>query len=281
MNIAVVVTTYNRPDALSAVLNGFRDQRDQEFELIVADDGSTVDTRAVVERFRGDCPFPVRHVWQEDQGFRAAAVRNRAVASTTADYIIFVDGDCVPSMDFVRAHRRLAERGFFLGANRVLLSPALTQEVLAMGLSIHRWRWRDWVQAWFTRKVNRVLPLMTLPDGGFRKWHPGRWQGIKTCNLSLWRSDLVRVNGLDEAYEGWGLEDSDLVIRLINAGLRHKSARFAAPVFHLWHPEQNRTGLPGNKARLEALLQSKASRSSMGFDQYGRPDEGRTGLRKV
>jgi glycosyltransferase involved in cell wall biosynthesis len=269
MNIAVVVTTYNRPGALEAVLNGFRDQRDQDFQVIVADDGSTVETRSVVERFRQDSPFPVRHVWQEDQGFRAAAVRNRAVASTSADYIIFVDGDCVPSIDFVRAHRRLAERGCFLGGNRVLLSPGLTQDVLARGLSIHRWGWRDWMQAWLQRKVNRVLPLMILPDGPFRKWHPGRWEGIKTCNLSLWRSDLVRVNGLDEAYQGWGLEDSDLVIRLINAGVRHKSARFAAPVFHLWHPEQNRTMLPENQARLEALLQSKANRSVMGLDHYG------------
>ncbi len=269
MKTAVVVTTYNRPDALSAVLDGFRDQRDQAFELIVADDGSTAETRSVVETVRRQCAFPVRHVWQEDQGFRAAAVRNRAVASTGAEYIIFVDGDCVPSVDFVRAHRRLAEPGYFLGANRVLLSAFLTRDVLARRLPIHRWGWRAWLQAWFTRKVNRVLPLMTLPDGAFRKWHPGRWQGIKTCNLSLWRSDLVRVNGLDEAYQGWGLEDSDLVIRLIHAGVRHKSARCAAPVFHLWHPEQNRTGLPDNQARLEALLQSKTSRSSMGLDQYG------------
>lgn len=269
MKTAVVVTTYNRPDALSAVLEGFCHQRDQAFELIVADDGSAPETRAVAEAFRRRCAFPVRHVWQEDQGFRAAAVRNRAVASTAADYIIFVDGDCVPSIGFVGAHRRLAEPGCFLGANRVLLSAGLTRDVLARGLPIYRWGWRAWMQAWLKREVNRLLPLMTLPDGAFRKWHPGRWQGVKTCNFSLWRSDLVRVNGLDEAYQGWGLEDSDLVIRLLNAGVHHKSARFAAPVFHLWHPEQNRAGLPDNQARLEALLQSKASRALMGLDHDG------------
>jgi glycosyltransferase involved in cell wall biosynthesis len=269
MKTAVVVTTYNRPDALSAVLAGCRHQRDQEFELIVADDGSTPETRSVVEAFRRQTRLSVRHVWQEDQGFRAAAIRNRAVASTTADYIIFIDGDCVPSREFVHAHKRLAEPGCFLGANRVLLSAELTKAVLTRQIPIHAWSWRTWMGAWIRREVNRVLPLMTLPDGWFRKWQAHRWQGIKTCNFSVWRSDLIRVNGLDEAYQGWGLEDSDLVIRLLNAGLRHKSARFAAPVFHLWHPEQDRAGLPDNQARLDALRRSKASRSSVGLDHYG------------
>lgn len=268
MKAAVVITTYNRPDALAAVLEGFRGQQDADCELIVADDGSTEDTRAVVERFQTRSPMPVRHVWQEDCGFRAAAVRNRAVAATGADYIIFLDGDCVPSRHFVRAHKRLAEPGYFLGANRLLLSPEFTQAVLAQQISIHTWSWREWMQAWRRREVNRLLPLLSLPDGPFRKWRPRRWQGIKTCNLSVWRSDLVRVNGLDEAYEGWGLEDSDLVIRLIHAGVKHKSARFAAPVFHLWHPEQDRAALPENQARLQALLTSNRVRSSRGLDHH-------------
>lgn len=267
MKAAVVITTYNRPDALAAVLDGFRCQQDGDYEVIVADDGSTEDTRAVVERFRARSPVPVRHVWQEDRGFRAAAIRNRAVAATDADYIIFLDGDCVPAPYFVRAHKRLAEPGYFLGANRLLLSPEFTKAVLAERTPIHAWGWRQWVQAWRRRDVNRLFPLVTLPDGPFRKWRPRRWQGIKTCNLSVWRADLVRVNGLDEAYEGWGLEDSDLVIRLLHAGVKHKSARFTAPVFHLWHPEQDRSMLPENRARLEALLKSDRVRSTIGMDR--------------
>jgi predicted glycosyltransferase involved in capsule biosynthesis len=110
---------------------------------------------------------------------------------------------------------------------------------------------------------------MVLPNWSFRKWSPERWKGIKTCNLSVWRRDLVRVNGFDEQYQGWGLEDSDLVIRLLHAGVQHKSARFAAPVFHLWHREQDRRRLPDNQRRLEGLLRSHTVRADVGLDQYG------------
>lgn len=268
MKIVVVVTTYNRPDALALVLEGFYAQIDQNFELIVADDGSSAHTASVVEEFRRRDRFPVRHVWQEDLGFRAAAIRNRAVAASSADYVVFTDGDCVPSSGFVRAHKRLAEPGYFLGANRVLLSPTLTAQVVAKRIPVHAWHWSKWAWAWAQRDVNRFLPLLRLPDGTFRKREPGRWEGIKTCNLSVWRSDLVRVNGLDESYEGWGLEDSDLVIRLLHAGVKHKSARFAAPVFHLWHAEHDRQGLGHNQNRLDRRLRSQDVRAIKGLDRY-------------
>jgi glycosyltransferase involved in cell wall biosynthesis len=269
MNTAVIVTTYNRPDALALVLEGYCAQTDREFSLVVADDGSTEETAAVVQQFARRGGLSVTHVWQEDRGFRAAAIRNRAVASANADYIIFTDGDCVPCCRFVEAHKMLAEPGCFLGSNRVLLGESFTNRVLSERLPLHTWRWQDWARAWFRRDVNRLLPLITLPDGAFRKRSPDRWEGIKTCNLSAWRSDLVRVNGLDESYEGWGLEDSDLVIRLIHAGVKHKNARCAAPVFHLWHREQDRLGLAMNQKRLNELLRSTAVRAAAGLDQYG------------
>ncbi len=268
MDVAVIVTTYNRPDALAAVMDGYFEQSDRNFELIVADDGSTAETRALVESYRSRAPVPVRHVWQEDAGFRAAAVRNRALAASDAAYVIFTDGDCVPARGFVAAHRRLCRPGFFLAANRVLLSEACTRKALAAKTPIHRWNWRAWLQAWARRDVNRLLPLLTLPDSGWRTREPQRWKGVKTCNLSAWREDLVRVNGLDESYEGWGLEDSDLVIRLLHAGVKHKSARFAAPVFHLWHAENDRTQLTRNQQRLDELLHSGQTRAALGLDQY-------------
>ena len=267
MKTTVIVTTYNRPDALAVVLEGYCGQSDQEFWLVVADDGSKEETAEVVRQFARRTPFPVTHIWHEDRGFRAAAIRNRAVASTDADYVVFTDGDCVPSRHFVRVHKQLAEPGYFLGSNRVLLSAGLTSRVLHQRLPIYAWNGMNWALSWVRRDVNRVLPLMQLPNGPFRKWTPRRWKGIKTCNFSAWRTDLIHVNGLDESYEGWGLEDSDLVIRLLHAGVKHKNARMAATVFHLWHPEQDRMRLPANQKRLDDLLRSTTVRAAIGLDQ--------------
>jgi glycosyltransferase involved in cell wall biosynthesis len=268
MKLAVIVTTYNRPDALAAALEGYAAQDTHAFELLIADDGSADDTRRVIDEHARHSPFPLRHVWQEDRGFRAAAIRNRALAATAADYVIFSDGDCVPPRQFVSRHRALAEPGFFLSGNRILLSEHFTAEVLHRHLPIHHWRAAHWIAAWLRRDVNRALPLLALPDGAFRKRAPQRWKGVKTCNLSAWRRDLLAVNGLDESYSGWGLEDSDLVIRLLRAGIRHKSARFAAPVYHLWHPEFDRSRLAENQRRLDEILASPRTEALTGVNQY-------------
>jgi len=119
--------------------------------------------------------------------------------------------------------------------------------------------------------VNRFTPLLRLPDGAFRKRGARKWEGVKTCNLSVWRRDLLRVNGLDESYAGWGLEDSDLVIRLLHAGVLRKSVRFAAPVFHLWHKENDRTRLSDNRRRLQEVLHSNRTRAVVGLDRYLEP----------
>src|SRR5688572_19913043 len=128
MRTAVIVTTYNRPDALDAALEGYLAQDDTSFELPIADDGSRDDTRALVEACARRAPFPVKHVWQEDLGFRAGAARNRALAQTSADYVIFSDGDCVPPSFFVSRHVALARPGCFLAGNRVLLTERFTAE---------------------------------------------------------------------------------------------------------------------------------------------------------
>jgi glycosyltransferase involved in cell wall biosynthesis len=268
MRAAVVVPTYNRPDALAAALDGYLEQDTLAFELIVADDGSTPDTRKLVEDYAARASIAIRHVWHEDRGFRAGAIRNRAMTQTRAEYVIFSDGDCVPPPFFVSRHLALAERGCFLAGNRMLLTEKFTRSVLDGRVPIHRWGAAQWLAAWAKRDVNRALPLVRLPDGAFRKTHPARWAGVKTCNFSAWRADLERVNGFDERYSGWGLEDSDLVIRLLHAGVKHKSARFAAPVFHLWHRENDRTNLAENQRRLAEILGSERIEALAGLDQY-------------
>jgi predicted glycosyltransferase involved in capsule biosynthesis len=116
--------------------------------------------------------------------------------------------------------------------------------------------------------VNRLLPLLKLPDTALRKRAPLQWAGVKTCNLSLWRTDFMRINGFDESYSGWGLEDSDLAIRLIHAGIQHKSARFATPVFHLWHRENDRSRLDENQKLLDEIISSARIEARIGVSQY-------------
>ncbi len=269
LRIAVIVTTYNSPEVLAAVLDGYLAQTDHNFELLVADDGSTQETAQVVQQFQARATFPVHHIWQEDDGFRAAAIRNRALAATKADYVIFTDGDCIPLVDFVAVHWRLSEPGCFLSGNRLLLSKAFTGQVLREKIPVHQWRFGEWLSARLHGQINRLLPLLRLPDlSALRKLSPKRWKGAKTCNISAFRQDLLRVNGLDESYTGWGLEDSDLVIRLIRAGLINKSARFAAPVLHLWHKENDRSNLEENQRRLQQVLNATHIRAFKGVDQY-------------
>lgn len=269
MRIGVIVTTYNRPDALSVVLDAYLAQTDQNFELLIADDGSTVETAKVIQNFKLRAPFSVVHIWHEDSGFRAAAIRNRALAASTSDYIIFTDGDCIPPANFVSQHRLLSESGWFLSGNRLLLSPNLTNKIINNQCDILNLSMGDWLDARIHGDIFRLLPLLNLSKlSWLRKLNPGRWKGAKTCNLSAFKQDLLSVNGLDESYTGWGLEDSDLVVRLLRVGIKNKSARFAAPVFHLWHKENDRSNLLENHQRLQAVLQAKHIRATQGVDQY-------------
>jgi glycosyltransferase involved in cell wall biosynthesis len=269
IKIAVIVTTYNRPDALKAVLEGYLSQNDKDFELLIADDGSAEETRQLIAGYQEKCSLKIKHVWQEDKGFRAGKIRNMAIAGTGADYIIFSDGDCIPLPDFIGHHRRLAEKNWFVAGSRVLLSERLTNQILKEQTPVHQWKLNDWFAARFKKDINRLSPLLSLPLGNLlRKVAFNKWKGVMTCNLAVWRQDLIKINGFDEAYSGWGLEDSDIVIRLIRSKAYRKSARFLPPVFHLWHKENDRFGLPGNSERFNDLINSDRVYVACGVNQY-------------
>lgn len=268
MLISIIVATYNRPDALSAVLRSLAKQDDRRFEVVVADDGSGTPTRQAIESVREAYPVPLQHVWQDDRGFRAAAVRNRATAAAHGDYIVFLDGDCVPRPRYVARHRALSERGWMVAGNRVLLTETYTRAALADAWPLHRYTLDQWRAARRRGDINRTLPLMDLRLGPLRKLAAARWQRVRTCNLGVWRTDLVHVNGFDEAFEGWGYEDSDLAVRLLNAGVRRKEGAFATGVLHLWHRENDRGAEGVNWNRLQHRIRDRAVRAERGLDQY-------------
>lgn len=263
--ISVVITTYERPDALDAALSALARQTDRNFEIIVADDGSGAETEHVVDAWTLRMPVPVQHVWHEHKGFRGAEIRNRAIRTGAGGYCIFLDGDCLARANFVETHRRLAEPGWFVAGNRILLSPKLTQAVLAGKIAAETWNFGRFARERLRGGVNRLIPALRLPLGPLRRLHWRAWEGAKTCNLAVARSDLDLVDGFDAGYSGWGLEDSDLVVRLFHAGLRRKDGRFATGVLHLWHPEADRLGLQANQRRLDEVLRGDRIRAKQGL----------------
>ena len=263
--ISVIVVTYDREDALDAVLWGLSHQSDRDFEVVIADDGSCSTTAALVEGWRSRLGVPLSHVWQRNCGFRAAEIRNRAILACRGDYCIFLDGDCIAAADFIATHRSLAESGWFVTGNRVLLSPALTDAVLRNKLRPQAWSAWRWIRHRLGGGVNRLAALLRLPLGPLRKLRPQHWRGARSCNLAVWRSDLERIDGFDACFTGWGREDSDLLIRLLRCGLRRKDGRFATGVVHLWHPPFDRAQSAANDARLDAVLQSDRTRAQRGL----------------
>ncbi len=254
--ISVIVTTYNREDALEAVLRSLARQSDADFEVVVADDGSGPATANMVKAWQAKVGHRVEHVWHPDAGFRAAEIRNRAVLVSRGAYVIFLDGDCIVRPGFVATHRRLAERGAFVTGNRVLLSPELTVKVLAEKLTPETWNLARWMAQRLAGGVNRVSALLHLPLGPLRTMRRDQWQGARSCNLAIWRSDLDRVDGFDADYSGWGKEDSDLILRLLRAGVRRKDGTFATGVIHLWHAEADRSQLNDNERKLATIAGS-------------------------
>ena len=261
---AVVISTYNRPKALNLVLQGLSRQKVQARQIIVGDDGSTDETRDVIESWRSQ-GLPVELCWHEDRGYRKSVIMNQAMRAVNQPLCIFTDGDCVPLEGLVRDHVRYAEAGYILAGPRMLASSALTQRLecgseSCLGRSIF---W--WLGQRAHGNINRLLPLVHLPDGAWRKSAPTKWEWVRGCNFSVETKYVWRVGGFEENLFGWGPDDSDIAVRMINAGVRVKSLRFAAPVLHLWHKEESRVTLEQNLAYLHAALAEKRTRATAGF----------------
>jgi glycosyltransferase involved in cell wall biosynthesis len=267
MRMSVIVTTYNRPLALGRVLHALSEQRLAPTEILVADDGSTEPTRQEVERWRARSAVPIRHVWQADDGFRAAAVRNLAAAHAVGDWFVFLDGDCVPQVRFTERIAALAVAGRVLAGDRILLSATLTDEIETAQSALHQWPAQRWLSERLRGRINRLAPLAHWPLLAGRAARERDWRHLRSANMALARADFERVNGFEEAFVGWGFEDSELAVRLINEGILIRSARMAAGVFHLWHPESTRQAIGDNQARLDQALASGKRRADLGLDR--------------
>jgi glycosyltransferase involved in cell wall biosynthesis len=263
MRVALIVTTYNWPEALALILASVRGQSRLPDEVIVADDGSGADTAALIAREQVDFPCPLRHVWQEDLGFRVARVRNLAVAASDGDYVLLIDGDMVLHPRFVEDHVRAARPGSFVQGMRVLTTPAGRERMLREGVT--RLRFAD---AGLRRRRHTLrIPLLSRLLLRLTRSR-SRLSGIKTCNQGWWRRDLLALNGFDERMQGWGREDEELALRAFHRGLARRSLRFGALAFHLHHPERHRDGASPNDALLAEALGRKLTRCDHGIDSH-------------
>ncbi len=271
MRVGFVVLTYNRSDALLAVLRALAPQCGSGDVVVVADDGSQPPHVQALREGLPTFACPVLHVWHPDTGFTAGRARNlgaRAAREAGADYLVFMDGDCVPAARFAAGHRALAEPGCFVNGSRVLLGEGLSRRVCD-GLDPQRVPPARWLRWRLRGDVNKLAHLVSCPGLPGRRERAFRWSGIRSCNFGLWWADLAAVNGFDETFSGWGHEDADLVLRLHNQGLVRKNGHLATEVFHLWHREASRQHEAGNRARVLARMREGTRRAAVGLGEAG------------
>ena len=270
MRLSVVFTTYNSPRWLEKVLWGYSVQTHKDFELVIADDGSTAETAELIERMRGETGLAIKHVWHEDKGFRKCRILNKAILQADSDYLVFTDGDCIPRSDFLAVHAARAEPGCYLSGGYYKLpmstSEAISPEdirsgrcfelpwLLAHGLPRHFYKN---LRLTATPRQARLFNRITLTKCNF-----------KGSNGSAWRSDVLRVNGFDERMQ-WGGLDREFGVRLVNAGVKPRHVRYDAICIHLDHPRgyADPERVAANKALRESVARSRITRTPHGIEQ--------------
>ena len=260
INTSLVLSTYNWPEALELVLKSIGNQTFLPREVIVADDGSTEETKNLIDSIKQTFPIPIKHIWHEDNGNRKAVIMNKAIAQAENEYIISIDGDVILHPNFVEDHLRIAEKNVYLYGSRVTITkdglPELYQtkninfNFLSKGI----------------KKRGRTLRIPLLMET--QKKHPNYSSKMRGCNFSFWKSDFIKVNGYNEEFTGWGREDSELVLRMHNAGVEAKRLKYGGIVYHIYHKEQSKSFLDRNDKIQQKTIQQKLTFVKKGINQY-------------
>ncbi len=260
MKAALLVSTYNWPESLELVLKSILVQTLLPNEILIADDGSNEKTKLVIEKFRKISLIPIKHIWQEDIGFRKSKILNKAIAATSVDYIIQIDGDCIIHPKFVADHIHFSEKGVYLYGSRVNILPKFVSSVIEN----KKIRFNFFSKEIKNKTRSLYFPLLSQ----LYKPYYGISEKFRGCNVSFWRDDLIAINGYNEDFEGWGREDSDLAIRLGNNGIKAKRIRYAGIIYHIYHKVNSKENLElNNKMQNETVL-NKIIKVANGIDQY-------------
>ncbi len=266
-SVSVIFTTYNSPDWLEKTVWGFACQTHRPEQIVIADDGSTPETKQRIDTLRNETKLSIDHVWQEDDGFRKTLILNKAIVAATGNYLIFTDGDCIPRADFVETHLKHAERGRFLSGGYFKLpmetSRAITKDDIVSGRCFDV----DWLRAHGLEKTYKAAKLTAK---GWRQALYNRltpagatWNGH---NASGWRDDILAANGFDARMQ-YGGEDRELGERLMNAGIKPKQIRYSAVCLHLDHARGyvDETAIEKNRAIRRETRRSRRVRTEHGI----------------
>ena len=262
MKLTLIITTYNWPEALLLVIKSIRYQSILPDEIIIADDGSNDKTKDLIANSNKKYGLNIIHSWQEDIGFRAARSRNNAIFKSSGDYIIIIDGDTILNTNFVRDHILSLEPGYFVQGSRVLLSKNKTKRILAekkINFSFFSLGLKNRKNSIHSKLLSFIFSKKTK-----------HIHGIKSCNMAFYKKDCININGFNNDFEGWGREDSEFVVRLINSGVKRKNIRFNAIQFHLWHNENSRISLVKNDAILDDAINNRNQWCNNGINSIGK-----------
>jgi glycosyltransferase involved in cell wall biosynthesis len=260
--ISLIISTYNWPEALRLCLLSVQQQSLLPYEVIIADDGSTSETYQVVESMRALLTVPILHVWHDDNGFQLSKIRNRAIAASTGDYVIQIDGDLVLHPDFIKDHLAISRHGSFVAGSRVMMNAGLSQKML-MKQTPKIAAFQSGLGNFYNR-----LHINWLSQYMADRYKPNDIYALRGCNMAFWREDLIRVNGYNEDFQGWGREDNEIAVRLMNAGLTKRAIKFGGIVFHIHHKEADRSGCRENEQFLQYALEEKSAYCPHGISQY-------------
>lgn len=234
MKTSLIISTYNWPGALAVCLDSVKKQSQLPDEIIIADDGSREETASLIKKVANEISVPVKHVWQKDEGFRLAKIRNKAIAEATGDYIIQIDGDVFLHKNFIQDFIAISRPEHCILGSRVSLGERLSHKIIKAGVGKRIFPWTKGIH----RKPARALYLK-LGRLISSKYKLDKSKGFG-CAMGFWRDDFIEVNGYDERFEGWGCEDRDLLMRFLNNNVHNHKLLFTGIVFHLWHKEATR-----------------------------------------
>lgn len=265
--IGVIISTYNNPSGLEMALWGYFFQTHKDFEIIIADDGSTIETSKLIQEIQGQTSLRIKHVWQEDHGFQKCSILNKAIIAADSEYLVFTDQDCIPRQDFIETHYSYAEKGYFLSGGKLQLPACISKELTKSdienqnafnlrwlkekGLKINFKCTKLWKNKFYLKIMNFITPAKAT------------WNG---CNSSGWKSDFLAINGFNEDMQ-YGGEDREFGERLSNYQIKAKQIRYSAICLHLDHrrPYKSKKTIKINKDIRKHTRTSKQIMTSNGI----------------